>query len=93
MEEKTNNLIHDLKLLIGSNDIDIVISKLESIFNFESSEFDSLQLIRATYLSLKTENIRGNLSYDEYSRQLAKLRDSLLALIKGLPSHFTSKRI
>ncbi len=84
-------VINELKQLVGIGDIELIISKLETLFDPSSPDYDVLQVVKARNISIKDENIRGVLPYAEYSMHRSKILTSLLDLINRVPVDKVSK--
>jgi len=59
--------------------------------NFSGSSFrDNALLLSSRFASLKDQHIKGTLSHDDYSKELARLSESILSLLRAPSSPISS---
>lgn len=64
----------------------IALLEQESIVSNDETLFNNLTIIKGRYNSLIQNNIRGLISYEEYSKELANVNNSILLVIEKIPN-------
>lgn len=92
MKEPNYELKQELKTLVGEGEIAIVIDKLESVLDPDSSEFNKVLQIKADYKYTQQQSSIGTISFGKIRQARAQVLVALLEVIQSLPDRILPQK-